>query len=344
VEVQILSRAQNNYNFMSKIFFSLKKVHKIIQDSKPSKVCLVTSVKLAEELSWAIKKLNIEKSQIILLPDGEKAKDWKEIERLLLRFISMGLDRKSLIIAFGGGTIGDSVGFATAIYLRGINYIQIPTTLLAQVDSAHGGKTGINFQNYKNQIGSFHLPIAVIIDTRFINSLPKEQIISGLGEIIKAGFIKDVSILSLLKKHTVSDFVTSSDLEKVVKKSIAVKEYFVSKDFEDSNLRSVLNVGHTFGHAIELKYKISHGMAVIMGMLQEFAFTESQKLTASSVRENLENLLCNLGIKVDTILKADFKIITHDKKIIGNNILFPVVESEGKVKLISLPVNKFIKK
>lgn len=329
---------------MSKIFFSLRDVHKIIQDNKPSKVCLVTSVKLLKELGWAIKELNIKKSQIILLPDGEKAKDWNEIEKLLLKFISIGLDRKSLVIALGGGTIGDSVGFATAIYLRGINYIQIPTTLLAQVDSAHGGKTGINFKNYKNQIGSFHLPIAVIIDTRFVRSLPKEQIISGLGEIIKAGFVKDVSILSLLKKYTISDLVKSTDLEKVIKKSIAVKEYFVRKDFEDSKLRSILNVGHTFGHAIEIKHKISHGRAVIVGMLQEFAFTESQKLTKPSVRINLEDLLCQLEIEVDTKLKADFKIIAHDKKIIGDSILFPVVESEGKVKLVNLPIQKLINK
>jgi len=329
---------------MSEIFFSLKKVHKVIQDNKPSKVCLVTSAKLLKELDWAIKELNIKKSQIILLPDGEKAKDWNEVEKLLLKFIGMGLDRKSLVIAFGGGTIGDSVGFATAIYLRGVNYIQIPTTLLAQVDSAHGGKTGINFKNYKNQIGSFHLPIVVIIDTRFVISLPREQIVSGLGEIIKAGFIKDVSILSLLKKHTISDLVKSTDLEKVIKKSIAVKEYYVGKDFEDNNLRSVLNVGHTFGHAIELKYKISHGMAVIMGVLQEFAFTEVQKLTKPSVRKNLENLLYQLGIEVNTKLKPDFRIITHDKKIIGNSIIFPVVESEGKVKLVNLPIHKFINK
>lgn len=329
---------------MPKIFFSLKKVHKIIQDNKPSRVCLVTSVKLAKELDWAIKELNISKSQIILLPDGEKAKDWNEIEKLLLKFISMGLDRKSLVIAFGGGTIGDSVGFATAIYLRGINYIQIPTTLLAQVDSAHGGKTGINFKNYKNQIGSLHLPIAIIIETRFAISLPREQVISGLGEIIKAGFIKDVSILSLLRKHTISDLVKSTDLEKVIKKSITVKEYFVSKDFEDSNLRSILNVGHTFGHAIELEHKISHGMAVIVGMLQEFAFTESQKLTRPSVRENLEKLLSQLEIEVDTKIKADFKIIAHDKKVIGDRILFPVVESEGRVKLVNLPIQKLINK
>jgi len=328
---------------MTKIFFSLKEVHKIIQGKKPSKVCLVTSAKLAKELDWAIKELNISKYQIILLPDGEKAKDWNEIEKLLLKFISIGLDRKSLVIAFGGGTIGDSVGFATAIYLRGIDYIQIPTTLLAQVDSAHGGKTGINFENYKNQIGSFHLPIAVIVDTRFVNSLPEEQIISGLGEIIKAGFIKDISILSLLKKHTISSFVKSLDLEKVIKKSIAVKEYFVNKDFEDNKLRSVLNVGHTFGHAIELKYKISHGVAVIIGMLQEFAFTESLKLTKKSVKNSLEDLLCQLGIIINPKLRADLKTITHDKKIIGNSIMFPVVEREGKVKLISIPLNNFKK-
>jgi 3-dehydroquinate synthase len=321
---------------MSKILYSLKSIHKVIRDNKPSQVCLVTSKKLSETLNWAIKEIGVSKSKIIFIPDGEHAKDWSEIQKLLQKFIDLHLDRQSVVIVLGGGTAGDSVGFAASIYLRGIKYIQVPTTLLAQVDSAHGGKTGINFANCKNQIGSFCLPVATIIDSRFIKTLGYDLVVDGLGEIIKAGFIKDASILSLLKKHTVRTLVQSSDLERIVKKSIAVKDYFVSRDYKDSNLRSILNVGHTFGHAIELKYKISHGMAVIVGMLQEFKLTEELGFSRAGITGELESLLGKLGIMINTNMKASWKTILHDKKIFGDQIALPVVASTGNAKIVRL--------
>jgi len=321
---------------MTKILYSLESVHKIIKENKFSKICIVTSQKLAKKLEWAIEEIGVPKSNIVLLPDGEKAKEWKELEKLLEKFSNLNLDRDSLVVALGGGSVGDITGFATSIYLRGIKFIQIPTTLLAQVDSAHGGKTGINFLGYKNQIGTFQLPLAIIIDKRFLTSLSKEQIIDGLGEIIKAGLIKDCSILTLLKKHNLSNLAQSSDFLKIIKKSITVKNYFTEKDFKDNKTRQILNVGHTIGHAIELKYKISHGKAVIVGMVQEFKLTESLKLTQASVEKTLENILAHLGIKLDVKMKADWKTIIHDKKISGSTIDFPTVEVEGKGKLVKL--------
>jgi len=320
---------------MTNILYSLNSLDKILKKVKPSKICVVTSEKLAKRLNWAIKEIG-PKSHIILLPDGEEAKEWKELEKLLKKFSNMNLDRSSLVVALGGGTIGDITGFAASIYLRGINYIQIPTTLLAQVDSAHGGKTGINFLGYKNQIGGFQLPIAIIVDSRFIKSLSNEQIIDGLGEIIKAGFIKDPSILSLLRKHTLVSLVASPDLPKMIRKSIAVKNHFTKRDLRDHKSRQILNVGHTIGHAIELKYKISHGKAVIIGMLQELKFAESLGLTRPTVRKNLENLLERLGIILDNDMRADWKMIVHDKKVSGKTIDFPIIKTEGKARLIKL--------
>jgi 3-dehydroquinate synthase len=320
---------------------SLKSIHKILKTQKPSKVCLVTSEKLLKNLNWAIKEIGIKKSNIILISDGEKAKDWKELEKLLGKFIKLNLDRKSIVIDLGGGTVGDIVGFVCSIFLRGIRYVQVPTTLLSQVDSAHGGKTAINFSGYKNQIGSFYLPIATIIDTRFIKSLSNEQIVDGLGEIIKAGLIKDTSILSILKRHTTETLIKSKDLSKIINKSIKVKEYFVGNDFKDNKSRQILNVGHTFGHAIELKYKMSHGRAVIIGMIKELVFTEALGLTKLSTKENLLNLLKSLGINFDQNLKVDWKTIIHDKKVVGNKIIFPVIEGEGKAKLVSLYLKDF---
>lgn len=320
---------------------SLKSIHKILKQEKPSKVCLVTSKKLSKKLNWAIKEIGIKKSNIILIPDGEEAKDWKELEKLLSKFIKLNLDRKSIVTALGGGTVGDVVGFASSIYMRGIKYIQVPTTLLSQVDSAHGGKTGINFLKYKNQIGSFYLPITTIIDTRFIKSLSNEQIIDGLGEIIKAGLIKDTSILSVLKKYNIDTLIKSKYLSRIINKSIKVKEYFVNNDFKDNKLRQTLNVGHTFGHAIELKYKISHGRAVIIGMIKELAFTETLGLTKPFVKKDLLNLLKSLGIEVNQNMEVNWRIILHDKKVVGNKIILPVVKEEGKAKLVSIDLNTF---
>ncbi len=326
---------------MSKIFHTLASIHKILKENKPSKVCIVTSKTLVKRLGWAIREMKIPASNIILLPDGEKAKTWKELEILLKQFSKLKLDRKSIVIALGGGTIGDITGFAASIYLRGIRYIQVPTTLLAQVDSAHGGKTGINFLAYKNQIGSSYLPIATIVDPRFIKSLGEEQIVDGLGEILKAGFIKDISILSLLRKHTLTTLVASPDLEKIIAKSIKVKKYFIEKDFKDNGLRQILNAGHTLGHALELKYKISHGRAIIIGMLQELKCMEALKLTDVSVRKDLEDLLTKLGIHIDMKMKADWNTIIHDKKITGTKIAFPVIVQTGKAKLVSIDLEQF---
>lgn len=290
-------------------------------------------------LGWAIREIGIKKSQIILLPDGEKSKEWGELEKLLKKFSDLNLDRTSVVIALGGGTVGDITGFAASIYVRGVKYIQIPTTLLAQVDSAHGGKTGINFNGLKNQIGTFYPPIAIIIDTRFLKSLSKEQIIDGLGEIIKAGFIKDTSILRLLERETIKTFIESKNLNKIIEKSIKVKEFYTANDFNDKNIRQLLNAGHTLGHSIELKYKISHGKAVIIGLIQELAFTESLGLSAPSLKKKLLNLLDSLNIDLNLNMEADWKMIMHDKKISGNKIAFPIIEKEGKSKLILLDLN-----
>ncbi len=321
---------------MTKIEHSLKSVRNILKKYKPSKVYVVTSKTLASKLDWAIRELGLVKSDLILLPDGEAAKTWDNLQALLKKFSELNLDRSSILIALGGGTVGDIVGFAASIYLRGIRYLQVPTTLLAQADSAHGGKTGIDFLGLKNQLGTYYLPIATILDSRFLKSLSAEQIIDGLGEIIKAGLIKDPSILSILKKHQISDLAASADLVRVIDKSIAVKNYFVSSDSTDKHARQILNFGHTLGHGIELKYRLSHGRAVLIGMILELRLTEKLKLTKPGVGEDFEIFLQTIGIKLNTDMRPEWTTITHDKKVAGQNIAFPVVEYPGQAKMISL--------
>ena len=249
-----------------------------------------------------------------MIPNGEIAKEWEQLEKLLTTFRDLNVDRGSVVIALGGGTVGDLTGFTASIYLRGIRYIQIPTTLLAQVDSAHGGKTGIDFCGYKNQIGSTYDPIAVVLDPRFLKSLEKKQIVDGLGEILKAGLIKDPSILSLLAKERVDTLVQSKRLPTIIRKTIHVKNWYTGKDQKKKGIRQVLNFGHTIGHALELTRHLSHGRAVIAGMLEELRITESMEYTNPSVRQNLMKLLHSLGITVDSSLRFNKKFCARIRK------------------------------
>ena len=326
---------------MSKVLYSLSALKELLVKEGASKVCVVTSQGLAKKLGWALGEIS--HTHVAYLPDGEVAKEWGEIEGLLKQFIKIGLDRKSIVIALGGGTIGDAAGFAASVYLRGIPFIQVPTTLVAQTDSAHGGKTGINFAGYKNQVGSFYPALATIVDVRFLRTLPEEQMIDGLGEIIKAGLIKDASILSILKKETVHTLANSPQLEALVKKAIAVKLYYVGKDFKEQNLRQMLNAGHTIGHAVELKYKLSHGKAVLVGLIKEQAIFESLGLAPASVRENLESLLAQMDMRLPAKLSPDMKSISHDKKLAGTMLMLPVVEKEGRSKLVPVELEIFKK-
>lgn len=322
---------------MSTILYSFKSLKPFLKKQKPSKVCVITSRSL--EKIFARELRAIPANHVLYLPEGERAKEWCEVENLLKQFIKNGLDRKSIIIAFGGGTIGDVVGFTSSIYLRGIRYIQVPTTLLAQVDSAHGGKTGINFLGLKNQVGDVYEPLAVVIETRFLSSLPKEEVISGVGEIIKAGLIKAPSILSLLKQEKVSMLTKSPRLLALVKKSIVVKHFYTNNDLQEGGIRQMLNAGHTIGHALELKHHISHGRAVLTGLLKELVISEALGLTSPKVKKNLTALLEQLEIPLNLNLKADWKSIVHDKKVAGDSILFPIIEREGKSRLVKLPLS-----
>lgn len=329
-----------------KIYYSLESIKTVLRDIKPSKIALVSSNYLIKNCQWAISKIikmSPIKIELIRIPNGEMAKDWEVLEKVLNEFIRAGLDRKSLTIALGGGSVTDLVGFASSIYQRGIRYINIPTTLLAQVDSSIGGKTAINFLGYKNQIGSFYNPVAVIIDSHFLETLKKEQIIDGFAEIIKAGLIKDPRILEIIKSHNLPELREKHIIEELISKSIKVKEYFIGKDPRDKSIRQILNFGHTVAHALELKYGLSHGEAVLIGMMEELKIGEGLEETSPRVRSYLKELLKGLNITLDKKqLEIDWESILHDKKITGGEINLPVVKKTGEAKLIKVNLNKFI--
>lgn len=329
---------------MTSISNSLKSLKAILEEKKPSRVVLVSSDYLISKLDWAIielKELISSDVKIIQVPNGEEAKEWDTLRGLLNDFTENGLDRKSLVIALGGGSITDLVGFASSIYLRGINYVNIPTTLLGQVDSGIGGKTAINFQGYKNQIGSFYEPIAIIVDVRFLETLNEAQIIDGLAEIIKAGLIKNPSILDIIKSHSFTELKEKPVIEELILKAIKVKEYFISIDPRDNGIRQILNFGHTIAHALELKYGLSHGQAVLIGMVEELRFGERLGETKSEVINYLNEIIRGLNITFEIKkLKIDWESILHDKKVLGSEINLPIVKKIGEAELIKVKLDK----
>lgn len=329
------------------IYPTLRMLKEISEARQTDKVVLVTSAKLKKKISWAIREMEhlaLPHLKIVLIPDGEKAKDWDVLKKLLVRFTKLRLTKKSLVIALGGGSVSDLVGLACSIYKRGaVSYINIPTTLLAQVDASIGGKTAIDFEGYKNLIGSFYDPISIFIISGFLASLSEEQFIDGLAEIIKAGLIKDPVILDILESCSITGLRKNpSLLGKLVIRAIAVKEYFVSKDPKDNDIRQALNFGHTFAHALELKHGLSHGRAVLWGMFLELKAVEPIGIILEA-RIRLIRILEHLGINLNSQkFIVDRRSVLYDKKIFGEEISLPVIIRAGEVKLVKIRLDKLM--
>lgn len=231
----------------------------------------------------------------LFLAAGEKHKTVTSVEKLLRQMVAAGGDRGSLLIAFGGGIVGDVGGFVAAVFMRGIPYVQVPTTFLAQVDSSIGGKTGVNLPEGKNLVGSFHHPLAVFADIGVLGTLPDRELRAGLMESIKAGIIRDRALVRYMEEH-VEDVLHRDPkaLERVIAASIRMKAGVVNKDERESGLRMILNFGHTIGHAIEqvTRYKVLlHGEAVGWGMIAALYISFQRKTITRQQAERLEQLI-----------------------------------------------------
>jgi 3-dehydroquinate synthase len=218
---------------------------------------------------------------VLFLAPGERHKTLRSVEKLLRQMAKAGGDRGSLLIAFGGGIVGDVGGFLAAIYMRGIEYFQVPTTFLSQVDSSVGGKTGVNLPEGKNLVGSFHHPLAVFADMELLGTLPDRELRAGLFESVKAGIIRDRALLRYMEEHSAQILDRdSAALEKVIAASIRMKADVVGKDERESGLRMILNLGHTLGHAIEAVTgyrKLLHGEAVGWGLIAALYLGKQRK-------------------------------------------------------------------
>lgn len=290
--------------------------------------------------------------KVILVPDGEEYKEFLWVYHLLGEMLRFGLDRKSCVYALGGGVVGDIAGFAASIYMRGIRCIQIPTTLLSQVDSSVGGKTGVNHPVGKNMIGTFHQPSLVIIDPLSLKTLPEREFRAGMSEVIKYGVIRDGEFFDYLQKE--SDKIMNlegSVLEEVIFRCCSIKADVVSEDERESGLRAILNYGHTIGHAIETATNYTeylHGEAVSIGMVAEAWLSA---LTGRILENNvlkIKDLLQSFGLPVS--LRKGIKpddIIPHlsiDKKAVGGVVRYVLPESIGKVNITSDVSDELVKR
>jgi 3-dehydroquinate synthase len=279
------------------------------------------------------------------LPDGEAHKDWASLDLIFDRLLAQGCDRKTVLFALGGGVVGDITGFAAACYMRGVPFVQVPTTLLAQVDSSVGGKTAINHPRGKNMIGAFYQPQRVVCDLALLDTLPPRELSAGLAEVIKYGPIADASLLDWIESNL--DALLARDraaLGWAVRRSCEIKAAVVAADEREGGLRAILNFGHTFGHAIEagLGYgRWLHGEAVGCGMVMAADLSMRLGLVGPDLVERLR-LLCRragLPVRAPALGGAErwLELMRVDKKAEGGELRFVVLEAVGRAAVRTAP-------
>lgn len=282
-------------------------------------------------------------SRTYVLPVGEATKSFRFLEQVVDEFLSFGMERRSTVIALGGGVIGDLVGFAAAATLRGIDFIQVPTTLLAQVDSAVGGKTGINTRQGKNLVGAFHPPRAVIADTATLRTLPPRELRAGFAEVIKYGAIIDAPFLDWLEAH--ADALLAGDdalLAEAIARSCRHKAAITERDPFEHGERALLNFGHTFGHAIETEQGyggLNHGEAVAVGMVLAARLSSARGLADAADGERLRGLLQRFELPAELPAGLDPAALVArmrlDKKAQGSGLRFVLWDGAGKARVVA---------
>ncbi len=315
---------------------------KKLKGGKPFRTFLITSPEIwglwGKQIIAAFGKQ--EQPTVLFLPAGEKHKRLRSLESLLEQLAAAGADRDSLLVAFGGGVIGDVTGFLAAIYMRGISYVQVPTTLLAQVDSSVGGKTGVNLAAGKNLVGSFNHPLAVLADTDVLKTLPSTELRAGLQESIKAGVIRDAKLFRYLEDN--ADAVLRGDakaLAHVVAASVRVKADVVANDEKESGLRMILNYGHTLGHAIEAAtgYKqLLHGEAVGWGSIAATRLGQMRGLIDEKEADRIVQLILRYGPLSTFKAKAAklVKLTANDKKSRSGTLSFILPAKIGEAVIV----------
>lgn len=312
-----------------------------------SKCFIITDTNVEKLYARQFKKLITKQgviSEILSIPPSEKSKTRKIKENIENRLIKSGANRNSVIVALGGGVVGDIAGFVAATLFRGVPFIQIPTTLLAQVDSSVGGKVAINHPLGKNLIGAFYQPVAVYIDVSTLRTLSDTEYRNGLAEVVKYGAVLDAKLFELLTRDTKQILSRDANLlMKIIKRCCELKAKVVNIDEKEKSYRRILNFGHTIGHAVEKlsHYKISHGVAVSIGMVTEAELAFGLRILDRKSAVKLKLLLTNLGLPVE--LPKNHKISDYiratrtDKKAVDDAILYTLIDKIGS-GVINVPL------
>ena len=338
-EVQQLSIDLGDRSYPIHIGTGLLKNRELLADAIPARdVFVVTNERVGPlYLSTLVDSLAGKRVESIQLPDGEAHKTLATVNSIFDALVAARMNRDAAIVALGGGVVGDMAGFAAACYQRGIDYVQVPTTLLAQVDSSVGGKTAVDHPGGKNLIGAFHQPRAVIADIATLVTLPDRELRAGLAEVVKYGFIRDAAFLAWIEEHAQALLARDADaLAYAIRRSCEIKAEVVGIDEREQGLRAILNFGHTFGHAIETATGYGewlHGEAVATGMV--IAADMSQRLGSISTAESdrVKRTIAGLGLPVEAPrigAQRAFELMGMDKKVLGGKIRLVLLKSLGE--------------
>lgn len=311
----------------------------VAQSSRASTVVIVTSPSIRARFG-SVMTSSIPSAHWIEIFDGESAKTMGTVDSILTRMIEIGARRDTVVLALGGGVVGDTAGFAASIYLRGVDLIQIPTTLLAQVDSSVGGKVAVNHPLAKNLVGSFYPPRAVISDVEALSGLPRREVLSGLYEALKAGVIGDEILFDRIEGG--SEKIEPLDLdwaELILHGALSVKIELISSDERESGDRRLLNYGHTIGHGIEAAQNfegISHGEAVAWGMMAANAIARRRGLLSQSIEKRINDAILGFGPSRPGKLerKSVLEAVDHDKKFIGTKRVMVLPTRVGECVIV----------
>ena len=281
------------------------------------------------------------RARLLTVPPGETSKSFAELERVIDRLLAFGLDRRDLIVALGGGVVGDLAGLAAALFMRGIDFVQVPTTLLAQVDSSVGGKTAIDTPRGKNLVGAFHQPRLVVADIDLLATLPERQIRSGWAEVLKHGLICDADFFDWLAgEGAVGATGDPASLTRAVVRSVEIKSAIVGEDEREAGRRALLNLGHTFGHAIEAELgfdesKLTHGEAVALGCALAFRFAATNGLCPGEDATRVEAVVAAAGLstRLDAGVFSAERLLMRmagDKKAEGGGLTLILARGIGE--------------
>lgn len=337
--ISVSADGKHIYNIeLTQTFDALPELLLDLGYDKEQKICIVTDSCVEKLYAGMVKEILALKFETVIVhsfPAGESNKNVTTVEQLYETLIINHFDRKDVLLALGGGVVGDLTGFTAATYLRGIDFIQVPTTLLSQVDSSIGGKTGVDFLQYKNMVGAFYQPRLVYMNLSVLNTLPEKQLVSGMGEIIKHGLIHDVAYYNWLKEHRDEILALQPEvMEEMIYRSCNIKRHVVERDPKEMGERALLNFGHTIGHAIEKlsDFRFYHGECVGLGIVAASFISWKAGYISEELLQDIKQCLCSFGFQIECngILSIEVLQATKsDKKMVGKKVKFILLSTIG---------------